>query len=126
MKETTTSLLMILSLAFQAGCHSAIGPPRALAPRDRAQVRAINEAAFVKIRTPDGRQYRLEKPDVDPPFVRGTWRELRPAREKALPFDSIADIEVFKFDAVKTALWTVGYLGLGVWALATGVESIHR
>jgi hypothetical protein len=106
-----TCMLLLLILALQTACLSRSGPPTEVAPGDSKQWQAVNEAPRVDVTTITGETYGLKAPAVGDSQVTGRWQGHGGAY-RAIPLDSIAEIQLYAQNAEKTLLVMVGVVGV--------------
>lgn len=107
------SALLVVLLILQAGCTAAVGPPTPIRPDDPEQRRAIGNARELRVRTRSGDTHRLHGPSIADSRLSGRSTETLPARELAIPLDSIAEVQLYELSPARTALGAL----LGVTAV---------
>ena len=95
-RQSATSLVLVLVLAFQAGCATVAGPPAPLRPDDPVQVRALERAPAVNVFTVDHKVIRLNRAEMAGPYLLGwEWRPMR-SQKTLIRLESIAAVQPYK------------------------------
>jgi hypothetical protein len=114
--KRATSVLLLLVLALQTACLSKSGPPTEVSPRDSEQWQAVDMAPRVDVTTITGETYALKAPAVGNSKVTGRWQGHGGAY-RAVPLDSIAEIQLYRPNAEKTLLVVVAVIGIPILML---------
>jgi hypothetical protein len=107
MMRRASSLILLLALAFQAGCYSRHPAAVPRSPTDPAAA-AIDEAGRVEVTTVTGQRMQLRNPRIEHPYVVGTVMVEMGGERVQVHLDSIAEVNVMELDPGRTALGVVG------------------